>query len=110
MVFSTGAAVSRALWHQCRSVPTLRHYVGTGAEVSCDTLALVLYLCQTILAKVSCCQSVQYFAPCPESRHVGVTPTVSFSVKYSTMVVANRQPCNAMIFQKVYCDRLLLAY
>jgi len=35
----------------------------------------------------------------PESRHVGLTPTVGLSVKYTVVVVVpSRQPCNAVIF------------
>jgi len=30
----------------------------------------------------------------------GLTPTVRFSVKYTTMVVPSRQPCSAIIFLK----------
>ena len=34
-----------------------------------------------------------------ESRHVSLTPTVHFLVKYTTVVVPSRQlPCNSVIF------------
>jgi len=42
--------------------------------------------------------------PRPETRHVCLNATMQFSVEYSTMVVVNSQPCNAMIVQKVYSD------
>jgi len=38
-------------------------------------------------------------APPLESRHVSLTPTVHFLVKYTTLVVPSRQlPCNSVIF------------
>jgi len=33
-----------------------------------------------------------------QSRHMLLSLTVRFSVKYTTIVVPSRQPCNAMIF------------
>jgi len=46
-------------------------------------------------------------SPQPESRHVGLTPTVRFSVKYTTTVVPSRQPCNSVIFLKEYANQVL---
>jgi len=40
--------------------------------------------------------------PFAETRHVSLTPTVHFSVKYTTMVVPSRKPGNVVIFLKEY--------